>query len=74
MRVSGVAHGAASRSSAGQDRQVLHDDGKPQACLPLLSNLYLNEVDRMLELAQDVTRNGMYTNVEYARFVDDSWS
>jgi hypothetical protein len=25
---------------------------------PLLSNLYLNEVDRMLERAREVTRNG----------------
>ena len=35
---------------------------------PLLSNLYLNEVDRMLERAREVTRNGKYTYVEYARF------
>jgi RNA-directed DNA polymerase len=32
----------------------------------LLSNLYLNEVDKMLERAREVTRNGKYTNVEYA--------
>src|SRR5438874_1246458 len=38
---------------------------------PLLSNLYLNEVDKMLERAREVTRNGKYTNVEYARFADD---
>jgi RNA-directed DNA polymerase len=38
---------------------------------PLLSNLYLNEVDRMLERAQEVTRRGPYTYVEYARFADD---
>ncbi|SFL23786.1 Reverse transcriptase (RNA-dependent DNA polymerase), partial [Mesorhizobium albiziae] len=38
---------------------------------PLLSNLYLNEVDKMLERARDVTRNGKYTYVEYARFADD---
>jgi RNA-directed DNA polymerase len=38
---------------------------------PLLSNLYLNEVDRMLERAQKVTRRGPYTYVEYARFADD---
>ena len=38
---------------------------------PLLSNLYLNEVDRMLERAQEVTRNGAYTYLEYARFADD---
>ena len=38
---------------------------------PLLSNLYLNEVDRMLERAQEVTRRGPYTYLEYARFADD---
>ena len=38
---------------------------------PLLSNIYLNEVDKMLEKAKEVTRNGKYTYVEYARFADD---
>jgi RNA-directed DNA polymerase len=38
---------------------------------PLLSNLYLNEVDKMLERAREVTRNGKYTYVEHARFADD---
>jgi len=38
---------------------------------PLLSNLYLNEVDRMLEKAKEVTRTGKYTHLEYARFADD---
>lgn len=37
---------------------------------PLLSNLYLNEVGRMLERAREVTRNGKYTYVEYAPFAD----
>jgi len=37
----------------------------------LLSNIYLNEVDRMLERAKETTRNGKYTYVEYARFADD---
>jgi hypothetical protein len=37
----------------------------------LLSNLYLNEVDRMLEKAKETTRNGKYTYVEYARYADD---
>ena len=41
------------------------------AISPLLSNLYLNEVDKMLERAREVTRNGKYTYVEYARFADD---
>ena len=38
---------------------------------PLLSNVYLTEVDRMLERAKAVTRYGKYTSVEYARFADD---
>ena len=37
---------------------------------PLLSNLYLTEVDRMLERAKAVTRRGKYTYLEYARFAD----
>jgi RNA-directed DNA polymerase len=47
--------------------------GVPQGGVisPLLSNLYLNEVDRMLERAKVVTRFGKYTYVEYARFADD---
>ena len=38
---------------------------------PLLSNLYLNEVDKMLERAKEVTRNGKYTYLEYVRYADD---
>ena len=47
--------------------------GVPQGGVisPLLSNLYLNEVDRMLGRAKEVTRNGKYTYIEYARFADD---
>ncbi|MGY4257779.1 RNA-directed DNA polymerase [Bradyrhizobium sp. USDA 4516] len=47
--------------------------GVPQGGVlsPLLSNLYLNEVDKMLERAREVTRSGKYINVEYARFADD---
>jgi RNA-directed DNA polymerase len=43
--------------------------GVPQGGVisPLLSNLYLNEVDKMLERAKETTRNGKYTYVEYAR-------
>lgn len=37
----------------------------------MLSNLYLNEVDRMLERARKVTRFKQYTAVQYARFADD---
>lgn len=47
--------------------------GVPQGGVisPLLSNLYLNEVDRMLERAKAVTMRKGYTNLEYARFADD---
>jgi len=38
---------------------------------PLLANIYLNEVDKMLEEAKEVTKNGKYTNIEYARYADD---
>ena len=38
---------------------------------PLLSNLYLHEVDQILERAKEVTRQGQYTYVEYCRFADD---
>jgi RNA-directed DNA polymerase len=43
--------------------------GVPQGGVisPLLSNIYLNEVDRMLERAKEVTRRGKYSNLEYAR-------
>lgn len=47
--------------------------GVPQGGVisPLLANVYLNEVDKMLEKAREVTRRGKYINVEYARFADD---
>ena len=47
--------------------------GVPQGGVisPLLSNLYLTEVDRMLERAKEATRYGKYTYIEYARFADD---
>jgi RNA-directed DNA polymerase len=66
-----------------QDEAVMHllkmmlkatgKKGVPQGGVlsPLLSNLYLNEVDRMLEKAVDTTRRGKSTNVQYARFADD---
>jgi len=47
--------------------------GVPQGGVisPVLSNLYLNEVDRMLERAKAATRADRFTCVEYARFADD---
>lgn len=66
-----------------QDQDVMHllkmmlkasgERGVPQGGVisPLLSNLYLNEVDKMLEKDKEVSRNGKYTYVEYARFADD---
>lgn len=65
------------------DKDVMHllkimlkasgQQGVPQGGVvsPLLSNLYLNEVDRMLERAKETTRRGKYTYIEYARFADD---
>jgi RNA-directed DNA polymerase len=57
-------------------KMILKASGKkgvPQGGVisPLLSNLYLNEVDRMLERAKAVTRRGKYTYVEYVRYADD---
>lgn len=66
-----------------RDAEVLHllklilkasgKKGVPQGGVisPLLSNLYLNEVDKMLEKAREVTRTGKWTHIEYARFADD---
>jgi RNA-directed DNA polymerase len=66
-----------------RDAEVLHllkmmlkasgKKGVPQGGVisPLLSNLYLNEVDKMLEKAKETTRNGKYTYLEYARYADD---
>lgn len=38
---------------------------------PLISNLYLNGIDQMLEKGKLVTQTNGYKNFEYARFADD---
>jgi RNA-directed DNA polymerase len=38
---------------------------------PLASNIYLNEVDKMLEKAKKVTTKNGYSHIEYVRFADD---
>ena len=65
------------------DHDVLHllkvmlkangQQGVPQGGVisPLLSNLYLNEVDKMLERAKETTRYGQHTVIDYARYADD---
>jgi len=47
--------------------------GVPQGGVisPLLANVYLNEVDKMLEKAKKVTKRGEYIYIQYARFADD---
>lgn len=66
-----------------QDGEILHllklmlkasgKRGVPQGGVlsPLLANIYLTEVDAMLERATTVTREGAYTRVDYARYADD---
>src|SRR4029077_16276951 len=57
-------------------KRILKSTGKkgvPQGGVisPVLSNVYLNEVDKMLEKAIAATRRGPYTQIQYARFADD---
>ncbi|MCF6153695.1 MAG: group II intron reverse transcriptase/maturase [Candidatus Brocadia sp.] len=66
-----------------QDDDIMHlvklilkangEKGVPQGGIisPLLSNLYLNEVDEMMERAGEVTRRNGYYNLEFIRSADD---
>ena len=66
-----------------QDVEILHllklmlkasgTRGVPQGGVisPLLANVYLTDVDTMLERAKEATREGGNLRVEYARFADD---
>ena len=47
--------------------------GVPQGGVisPLLSNIHLHEVDKLLERAKEVIRYQRWTRLEYARFADD---
>jgi RNA-directed DNA polymerase len=64
-----VPHKTAVRRQVGQTAKITF-------CVrgvisPVFSNLYLNEVDRMLERAIEATRFKQYTAIQYARFADD---
>jgi RNA-directed DNA polymerase len=57
-------------------KQIMKATGKrgvPQGGVisPLLSNIYLNEVDRMLEKAKEVSKSEKWYTMEYARYADD---
>jgi len=66
-----------------QDDEVMHlikiilkangSKGVPQGGVisPLLSNLYLNAVDEMMERAREVTRRKGYDNIDFIRSADD---
>jgi RNA-directed DNA polymerase len=66
-----------------QDDEIMHllklilkangKKGVPQGGVisPLLSNLYLNEVDEMMDRAREVTRRNGYHNLDFIRSADD---
>src|SRR6202051_3202739 len=71
-----VARRIDDRAVMGLIKMILKATGKkgvPQGGVisPVLSNIYLTEVDRMLEKAIENTRTGRYTQVQYARYAED---
>lgn len=57
-------------------KRILKSGGKrglPQGSVigPLWANVYLEDVDKMLERAQEATKQGKYEVVRYTRFADD---
>jgi len=71
-----VARRIADDKTMGLLKKILGTSGKkgvPQGGVisPLLANIYLNEVDAMLEKAKVVTGKSGFTYIEYARFADD---
>ncbi len=80
-----IRHHILLEKAAGrvQDDEIMHllklilkangKRGVPQGGIisPLLSNLYLNGVDEMMERARETTRKNGYDNIDFVRSADD---